>query len=108
MTLAGKVAGKGVGYTGHAWYFQDMAVGETAVGQDGTDGMKYIVVYEKTPNNFSAYVPDLPGCVAAGGTREETERLIREAIAFHLEGLHETDEPIPEPSTWTETVEVSG
>ena len=68
--------------------------------------MKYTVVYEKTPNNFSAYVPDLPGCVAAGETREETERLIREAIAFHLEGLRETNEPIPEPGTWTETVEV--
>ena len=70
--------------------------------------MKYVVVYEQTPNNFSAYVPDLPGCVAAGGTREETERLIREAIAFHLEGLRETDEPIPEPGAWTETVEVGG
>ena len=69
--------------------------------------MKYVVVYEQTPNNYSAYVPDLPGCVAAGKTREETERLIREAIAFHLEGLRESDEPIPEPGTWTETVEVS-
>jgi len=70
--------------------------------------MKYVVVYEQTPTGFSAYVPDLPGCVAAGGTRKETERLIREAIAFHLEGLRETDEPIPEPGVWTETVEVSG
>ncbi len=69
--------------------------------------MKYVVVYEETPTGCSAYVPDLPGCIAAGGTREETERLIREAIAFHLEGLRQTDEPIPEPGTWTETVEVA-
>ena len=48
--------------------------------------MKYVVVYEETTTGCSAYVPDLPGCIAAGGTREETERLIREAIAFHLEG----------------------
>ncbi len=68
--------------------------------------MKYVVVYEQTSNGWSAYVPDLPGCVAAGETREETESLIREAIAFHLEGLRETEEPIPEPGTWTEMVDV--
>ena len=49
--------------------------------------MKYVVVYEETPSGCSAYVPVLPGCIAGGGTREETERLIRKAIAFHLEGL---------------------
>ncbi len=70
--------------------------------------MKYVVVYEQTPTGWSAYVPDVPGCVAAGAKREETERLIREAIVFHLEGLRENDEPIPVPGTWTETVEVSG
>ena len=69
--------------------------------------MKYVVVYEQSLTGYAAFVPDLPGCVAAGETREETERLIREAIAFHLEGLRESDEPIPEPGTWTETVEVS-
>lgn len=69
--------------------------------------MTYVVVYEQTGNGWSAYVPDLPGCVAAGGTREETEILIREAIAFHLEGLRESNEAIPEPGTWTELVEVS-
>ena len=69
--------------------------------------MKYVVVYEQTSTGYSAYVPDLPGCVAAGETREDTERLIREAIAFHVEGLREFGEPIPEPGTWTETVEVS-
>ena len=69
--------------------------------------MKYVVVYEETPTGYSAYVPDLPGCVAAGETRQETEGLLREAIAFHLEGLREFGEPIPEPGTWAETVEVS-
>ena len=69
--------------------------------------MKYVVVYEQTPTGCSAYVPDLPGREAAGETRDETERLIREAIVFHLECLRETDEPIPEPGAWTETVEVS-
>ena len=70
--------------------------------------MKYVVVYEETSTGCSAYVPDLPGCIAAGGTRQETERLIREAIAYHLEGLRDTYEPIPEPGTWTETVEIAG
>lgn len=69
--------------------------------------MKYVVVYERTTTGWSAYVPDLPGCVAAGETRQETERLIREAIAFHLEGLRAENAPVPEPSAWAETVEVS-
>ena len=69
--------------------------------------MTYIVVYEQTDTGWSAYLPDLPGCVAAGETREETEGLIREAIPFHLEGLRESKEAIPEPGTWTEMVEVS-
>ena len=57
----------------------------------------YIVVLEPGPNNWSAYVPDLPGCVAAGVTREETERLIQEAIEFHVEGLLIDGVPLPEP-----------
>lgn len=68
--------------------------------------MKYAVVYEKTPNNYSAYVPDLPGCVATGITRQEVERNIREAIAFHLEGMRLENLAVPEPSAWAETVEV--
>ncbi len=67
--------------------------------------MKYAVVYEKTPNNYSAYVPDLPGCVATGASREEVGRRIREAVALHLEGLRRESEPVPEPSAWTELVE---
>jgi predicted RNase H-like HicB family nuclease len=67
--------------------------------------MRYAVVYEKTPNNYSAYVPDLPGCVATGATREEVERNIREAIELHLEGMRREGEPIPEAASWTELVE---
>lgn len=68
--------------------------------------MKYAVVIEKTPQNYSAYVPDLPGCVATGSTREEVTRHIREAIAFHVEGMREDGEPIPEPKASTVLVEV--
>ena len=61
---------------------------------------KYVVVVEKVPDsNYSAYVPDLPGCVSTGDTREEVERNIREAIEFHLEGIREDGDPIPEPGT---------
>ena len=68
--------------------------------------VKFIVVFEQTPNNWSAYVPDLPGCIAAADTREETKTLITEAIEFHLEGMCEDGDPIPEPGTWTDVVEV--
>ncbi len=66
----------------------------------------YVVVYEQTPTSWSAYVPDLPGCIAAGDTRDEVEQLIREAIALHLEALREDNQPVPEPGAWTEIVEV--
>ena len=68
--------------------------------------MKYAVIIEKAEHNYSAYVPDLPGCVATGRTREETAQNIREAMAFHLEGLREDGIPIPEPQTSAEFVEV--
>jgi predicted RNase H-like HicB family nuclease len=67
--------------------------------------MKYAVVFERTPNNYSAYVPDLPCCVATGATPEEVGQHIREAIAFHLEGLREENLPVPEPSAWADLVE---
>lgn len=67
---------------------------------------KYLVVIEKTGTGFSAYSPDLDGCVATGGTREEVEREMQEAMAFHLEGLAQTGEPIPEPHTYSAYVEV--
>ncbi len=67
---------------------------------------RYIVVYEDGPGNWSAYVPDVPGCIATGKTRQATEKRIKEAIEFHLEDLAEDGEPIPEPGTWTSIVEV--
>jgi predicted RNase H-like HicB family nuclease len=68
--------------------------------------VKYAVIFEKSPRNYAAYVPDLPGCVATGKTPDEVERNIREAIAFHLDGLRLNNQPIPEPQSWTELVEV--
>jgi predicted RNase H-like HicB family nuclease len=67
--------------------------------------MKYAVIFEKGDTSYGAYVPDLPGCVAVGESLEEVKRLIREAIAFHLEGLREEGLPIPEPTTLAEYVE---
>lgn len=58
---------------------------------------EYLVVIEEGPTSFGAYVPDLPGCVAAAETREEVEQLISEAVAFHIEGLRDTGEPVPAP-----------
>ena len=60
--------------------------------------MKYMVVIEKGPTRYGAYVPDLPGCVAAAETLEEVERLIREAMVIHIRGLREDGEQIPEPT----------
>jgi len=61
--------------------------------------MKYLVIYEKTSSGYSAYAPDLPGCITTGGSLEETERLMKEAIGFHIDGLREDGLPVPEPST---------
>jgi predicted RNase H-like HicB family nuclease len=70
--------------------------------------MQYTVIIEYVPgSNYSAYVPDLPGCVATGETREEVERLIREGIEFHLEGMREDGDPIPEPTSTAITVDVA-
>lgn len=68
--------------------------------------MRYAVVVEKAENNFSAYVPDLPGCIAAAESQEEVLELIREAIDFHLEGMRGAGEEIPQPSTIAEYVDV--
>jgi len=68
--------------------------------------MRYAVVIEHAGGNFSAYVPDLPGCVATGATAEEVTREIREAIAFHLDGLRADGLPIPPASSAAEYVEV--
>ncbi len=60
---------------------------------------KYLIVIEKAEGNYSAYVPDLPGCVATGATPDEAGRRIREAIRLHLDGLREDGLPIPEPTS---------
>jgi predicted RNase H-like HicB family nuclease len=69
--------------------------------------MRYAIVIEKAENNYAAYVPDLPGCVATGITLEETDLQIREAIEFHLKGMREDGTPIPEPSSRVDYVEVA-
>jgi predicted RNase H-like HicB family nuclease len=68
--------------------------------------MQYSVVIEKTDNGYSAYAPDLPGCIAAGDSQVEVEELIREAIIMHLESLREHGDPVPEPQTSVALVEV--
>jgi predicted RNase H-like HicB family nuclease len=67
--------------------------------------MRYAIIIEKANGNYSAYVPDLPGCVATGATREETQQQIREAIRFHIDGLREDGQPIPEATSIAEYVE---
>ena len=66
--------------------------------------MSYTAIIEKTHNGYSAYVPDLPGCVAAADTRKETEALIQQAVTLHLEMLRANGEPIPEPLTTARSV----
>ena len=68
--------------------------------------MRYMVIIEKGPDSWGAYVPDLPGCVAAGESREEVVKLIKEAVEFHLEGLREEGQCIPKPSSEIEYVDV--
>ena len=69
--------------------------------------MKYAVVIEKAEGNYSAYVPDLPGCVATGITIKEVETEIREAISFHIEGLREDGMAVPEPTSQVEYIELA-
>jgi predicted RNase H-like HicB family nuclease len=67
--------------------------------------MRYAMVIEKADGNYSAYVPDLPGCVATGDTVEAVEREIREAVRFHIEGLKEDGLPVPTPTSIADYVE---
>ena len=69
--------------------------------------MKYAVVIEKGEKGYGAYVPDLPRCIAAGDTKEEVKKLIHEAIEFHIEGLREDGEQIPQPTSSIEFIEVA-
>jgi predicted RNase H-like HicB family nuclease len=68
--------------------------------------MEYLVVIEKGKSGYGAHVPDLPGCIAAGDSRREVLKLIREAIALHIEALRESGQPIPEPNSKSEVVRV--
>jgi len=67
---------------------------------------RFLVVIEKADGNYSAYSPDLPGCVATGATREEVERNIHEAIELHVQGLLEDNLPVPQSSSFAEYVAV--
>lgn len=67
----------------------------------------YAVIYERTERNFAAYVPDLPGCVATGSTREEVERRIRTAIRMHLEGMREDGETPPVPTSTAGSIDIA-
>ena len=67
---------------------------------------RFLIVIEKTKNNFSAYSPDLPGCVATGKTREEAERNMHQAVEMHIQGLIEDKLPIPESTTYAEYIAV--
>jgi predicted RNase H-like HicB family nuclease len=67
--------------------------------------MRYAVVIEQANGNYSAYVPDLPGCVATGGSVAEVEREIRDAIRFHIDGLKEDGLPVPAPTSIADYVE---
>jgi predicted RNase H-like HicB family nuclease len=69
--------------------------------------MKYLIIIEPTGTGFSAYSPDLPGCASTGMTREECESNMREAIEFHLDGLREENEPIPQPGAFATFVEIA-
>ena len=69
--------------------------------------MKYAVVIEKSATGYAAYVPDLPGCITTGQTLEQTERLIREAIELHIESLREHGDPVPQPTTKAQYVDVT-
>ena len=69
--------------------------------------MRYAIVIENAGDNYSAYVPDLPGCVATGETPAATEQAIREAIEFHLDGMRDDGTPIPPPTSRVEYVEVA-
>ena len=68
--------------------------------------MEYLVVIERGPSSFGAYVPDLPGCVAVGETRLEVEALIREAVELHIDGLREDGQPVPEPSSSSQLISI--
>ena len=79
---------------------------EQCLEAGGTEAMKYLIVIEQTPSGYSAYSPDLPGCIATASTKDEVEREMKGAIAFHLDGLREEGLAIPEPHSTSSYVEI--
>ena len=71
-------------------------------------GVKYLVIYEKGKDGYGAYVPDLPGCVAVGESLDDVKALVREAIAMHLQSMRQDGDPIPNPTTQSEYMEMVG
>ncbi len=69
--------------------------------------MRYLIIIEKGETSYGAYAPDIPGCGVVGQTEAEVRQLIQEAIAFHIEGLREDGEPIPEPTTVTDYIDIA-
>lgn len=69
--------------------------------------MKLLIIVEETPTGFSAFSPDLEGCIATGASRDEVERVMREAMEFHLDGLRREGHPVPQPHTYATFVEVA-
>lgn len=69
--------------------------------------MRYLIILEKTKTGFSAFSPDLPGCVATGSTRKQAEKNMKDAIAFHLEGMHQEGLEVPQPRSFSTYLEVS-
>jgi predicted RNase H-like HicB family nuclease len=86
----------------------DLAAGtlNSVLKQAGLKSKKYLIVIEETATGFSAYSRDLPGCISTGAAREDVEENMREAMAFHLDGLREEGEPVPEPRTYSTYVEL--
>ncbi|MBE9126224.1 type II toxin-antitoxin system HicA family toxin [Coleofasciculus sp. LEGE 07092] len=103
VTIAGKPSDDAS--TWHLKQHNDASSTQGTQGRRRRRVMRYAIVIEKLESNYSAYVPDLPGCVATGATLEEMEQQIKEAIAFHWDGLREEGLPIPEPTTLCEYVE---
>jgi predicted RNase H-like HicB family nuclease len=75
--------------------------------QRGLSHEKYLIVIEPTQTGFSAYSPDLPGCISTGRNREEVEQNMREAIVFHVDGLREEGQAVPEPGSYSAYIELS-
>lgn len=69
--------------------------------------MRYLVIIEETKTGYSAFSPDLPGCVATGATKEEVQKSMEEAVAFHIEGMHEEGLSLPEPHSFSTYLEIS-